>query len=66
MCTEASERSAGTSGERLPPHAVDKTSAALSVDPESNERKTRAKEDDEKRLKEKEQQLRDLQVIFLF
>jgi len=68
VCTEAvtGNRSASISGQRVAPHvAVDKTSAPLSVDrSESNDRQTRAKQVDEKRLKEKEEQLRALQVIF--
>jgi len=57
-------RSSNVSGDRLP-HLVEKSSAAPRVDPESTDWKTRAKEDEEKRLREKEEQLRVLQVTFL-
>ena len=59
-------RSANTGGEGLP-HVVDKAWTSPSVNQESTEWKTRAKQEDEKRLREKEEELRILQVIlFLF
>lgn len=59
-------RSANVGGERLP-HVVDKTWTSPGVDQASTEWTARTKQEDEKRLRQKEEELRILQVIlFLF